>query len=412
MLDKIELFVSEQDERVIQKLVVNLEHPGTLLADFQTLLEYVMVNEPELTASHLLPMKMLQPLNDALKRPLLHGLKRPSHKSFPNVAGLYLLLRASGLAVITASGRKHRLTINQFVLDSWQTLTPLEQYLTLLESWLARGSVDLLGEDGHWFRGGQHPLTGWKYLFAFIINNPPSDPKELTSNIKYTSGFYNLALLEFFGFVTVQYASPVPGEGLQVGAVKGTPLGWAMLDLFSDLLRKHDNLFDIISKPPESRPGDLKPYLQPYFPSWQNTLEWLPDIFQPGIYIFKVIVWGKIWRRIAIAADDMLESLAQAILRAYQFDDDHLYRFIYPNRLGLKQQVNHPFMEEGLFTTEFQIGDLSLPIGGVMIFHYDFGDNWEFEVVLEQIEPAPTGKRVKPKLLEKEGKSPPQYRGW
>ena len=42
---------------------------------------------------------------------------------------------------------------------------------------------------------------------------------------------------------------------------------------------------------------------------------------------------------------------------------------------------------------------------------YDFGDNWEFTVALERIDPA-DGRRKKPVLLESRGKAPEQYPNW
>jgi hypothetical protein len=45
-----------------------------------------------------------------------------------------------------------------------------------------------------------------------------------------------------------------------------------------------------------------------------------------------------------------------------------------------------------------------------MIYLYDFGDNWEFGVTLERIDP-PDPKIRKPTVVEKQGKAPKQY-GW
>ena len=43
-----------------------------------------------------------------------------------------------------------------------------------------------------------------------------------------------------------------------------------------------------------------------------------------------------------------------------------------------------------------------------MVFHYDFGDDWRFDVKLERIEPE--GKKVKAaRIIENHGKSPEQY---
>jgi hypothetical protein len=57
-----------------------------------------------------------------------------------------------------------------------------------------------------------------------------------------------------------------------------------------------------------------------------------------------------------------------------------------------------------------RIGDVPLRTGQTMTFLFDFGDNWEFDVTLEQVDPD----RVSEKsiVLESHGASPEQYPGW
>jgi len=43
-----------------------------------------------------------------------------------------------------------------------------------------------------------------------------------------------------------------------------------------------------------------------------------------------------------------------------------------------------------------------------MVYLFDFGDEWRFDVRLERIDPA-DGRIKKPKLLEEHGEAPPQY---
>ena len=45
-----------------------------------------------------------------------------------------------------------------------------------------------------------------------------------------------------------------------------------------------------------------------------------------------------------------------------------------------------------------------------MVFLFDFGDNWEFDVTLEEVDEAKT--LAKPVILESKGAAPPQYRSW
>ena len=55
-----------------------------------------------------------------------------------------------------------------------------------------------------------------------------------------------------------------------------------------------------------------------------------------------------------------------------------------------------------------QIGDMEFQAGSHMTYRYDFGDNWQFNVVVEEIKPVDK-KLKKIKLLESRGDAPEQY---
>jgi hypothetical protein len=59
---------------------------------------------------------------------------------------------------------------------------------------------------------------------------------------------------------------------------------------------------------------------------------------------------------------------------------------------------------------EVLVGDTPLKVGQAMTFVFDFGDWWEFEVVLERVDPGMSLK--KPVVLEAHGEPPDQYPGW
>ena len=110
--------------------------PAAILHDYQATLDFVDEVMPALTKSLLLPLATLPPLNLRLQRQIKHGLARPQQKSYPHISGLFLLLRASGIALVDSSGRKPLLVIDDRVLHSWNRLNADERYFGLLESWL------------------------------------------------------------------------------------------------------------------------------------------------------------------------------------------------------------------------------------------------------------------------------------
>jgi hypothetical protein len=402
---------SSEREQLLKEVGISLDGPGTILHDFEVLLSYTREHRLRVTGTHLLPLRELPKINALLTRPLEHGLKRPQHKSFPHIHGMYLLLRASGLTYIDESDGKPFLIIDDDVDRAWRRLNPTERYFTLLETWFIRGKPEIIGERGYGFRS--IPNT-YRDSHEFLMRLPDegliiAGDKDREDLIRFMPGLYNLGLLDLFGLVDVQYGTPEPGKGWIVDRVARSPFGIALMTLL------HNELFgdfDKILKLEDEREipfGVLQPALLPYFPQWQNFLSVPKWEFRKGVHILLVSL-GPIWRRIAIPAENSLDTLASTILNAVSFDHDHLYLFSYQNRYGGLERVHHPYMDEGPWTSEVSVGDVPLQIGQTMTFLFDFGDQWEFDVTLDKVESDMDIKRAT--ILEEHGDPPEQYPTW
>jgi hypothetical protein len=235
-------------------------------------------------------------------------------------------------------------------------------------------------------------------------------------SLAYYPEYHNLALLELFGLVDVRLAPTVTGKGWSIASIKRTEFGSALLVLVADAAygkpdEEKSGLLFQFHRASEVPIGALQPILQPYFPNWRNNLVLAIAAPQEGMYIFNAALGKNLWRRISIPSEHTLDELSDAILDAYEFDHDHLYRFIYRNRFGGQDEVNHPYMDEPPFTSEVTIGELALRVGETMIYNYDFGDNWEFAVTLERIDP-PNTRQKRAEIIESKGVAPEQYPGW
>ncbi len=153
--------------------------------------------------------------------------------------------------------------------------------------------------------------------------------------------------------------------------------------------------------------GNLQPVFQDWFPEFKQQLIIKSLANEEGIFVFKVFL-EKAWRRISIPSDFTLEFLAEVILEAFDFDNDHLYRFICNGRFGRPLEINHFYVEAPLDTTEFLVGKLPLEVGEKMIFNFDFGDNWEFMMLLEAINP-PNSEQKNAEIIDSHGMAPSQY---
>jgi hypothetical protein len=401
--------LSADQQQTFQQLTIDEESPGTILRDFNTLVIFIGSKGVPVTGQyHLLPLRVLPDLNAQMTFPIQLGLNRPQQKSYPHLNGLFLLLRGTGLTRLETGGSKSRLVLDEAVLSSWAGLTLIEQYFTLLESWLLRADPGVLGEREGLFRF-DHPLQGWSYLFKQIPGRGliVSGNKQIEDDLRYHPKLHNLALLELFGFVTVQPNPPKPKAGWQIGRVWRTALGEAMLQLLYNTVA--NNVHTLLANGASFIPfGALQPVLQPYFPAWQRNLVIPGHEFQAGVHVFRVALDKNLWRQISIPGHLTLDTLSGAILDAYEFDHDHLDRFTYTNRFGVSQHINHPYLEEEPSTAEVQVGELPLTSGDVMTYLYDFGDSWRFEVKLERIAP-PHPDITQPAFLETCGESPEQY---
>jgi len=220
-----------------------------------------------------------------------------------------------------------------------------------------------------------------------------------------------IALLEMFGLATVVPRLPEDGEGWGGDRVYRTPLGGAVFALLHEAVFSDYGKVTELADTPQTSLGALQPVFAPYVPQWQHSLALPSWVFREGRHIFKVSLGRGLWRRIAIDAGEPLDVLAGAILDAYEFDHDHLYRFSYRNRFGVAESVQHPYLEDGLWTSKVRVGDVPLAVGQSMTYLFDFGNQWEFEVTLEQTEPPGEG-RDRPALLDGRGDAPEQYPSW
>jgi hypothetical protein len=395
--------------------------PGTVVQDFETLLSLMGDQGLPVTPSRLLAIKSLETINRSLTHPLELGLKRAVQKSYPPVNGLYLLLRATGLALIDANLKKPRLKLDSQLMESWRSLNAAERYFALLKAWWGRATEEIIGERGS--LGGEILAKTLAFIERFpkagtLMVKAPQDVETL----RYHPGLHNLALLELFGLLDIRLGSLAAGRGWRPERLRLTDWGKALLGSYADFLQQ----------PPDEEDGsapsmrDFMALFQPLecFESWSLTVRphiegWRKDLevpeppFQPGPHLFKVSLGTGCWRRIAIGGESSLEALAATILDAFSFDQDHLYRFSYKDRFGRSVEIHHPDSSDDFDSAsapEVRVGDLPLYQGMRIGFLFDFGDQWDFDIQTENVD---VGSMIgKPQVLERHGEAPEQYGGW
>jgi hypothetical protein len=218
------------------------------------------------------------------------------------------------------------------------------------------------------------------------------------------------------------------GKGWLAGGARLTPWGtavtWALLDFWKvqseaedeaetkDTDEQTDEWTDDASA--QEQFGILQPVFQPFFPEWRTNYRPPPKEVRLGTHTFKVRLagWrgadGSIWRRLLVPGHASLDTLAQDILSAFEFDNDHSYDFRYRDQRGKSRVYNHPWSDREPSTLDISVAETELGIKEKMLFTFDYGDNWQFEVRLESVDEGSCQLQVT-KVIDSAGEAPKQY---
>jgi hypothetical protein len=133
-------------------------------------------------------------------------------------------------------------------------------------------------------------------------------------------------------------------------------------------------------------------------------------------FVFRASLKPKIYRAFEISAASSLYTLAQAIVRFFDFDFDHAFGFY----SGLKGDIYRSSTRYELFVDlgegeggarsvkRTRVGEAFPSVGAKMRFLFDYGDEWVF--LVELIDRKPKEPKVRfPRLVLAAGEAPAQY---
>lgn len=401
----------------------DFEHqaPGTILRDFEALLSLIDDQGMPVTHAHLFAMNGLETINRNLTHPLELRLKRPIQKSYPHINGLYLLLHATGISLVDSQPKKPLLKLDPIALASWRSLNGAERYFALLKAWWGRASEEMMGERRRW--GTDVPAKNIDFIQRFpksgiLTVEKPQD----TDMLRYYPGLYNLALMELFGLFDIWPMPIEAAKGWLPERIRLTEWGNVLLGGYAAFIARSLTT-DLESTLPMLAFAELfdpldcfeqwSRVVRPHIKKWRKELEIPAPLFQSGPHVFKVSLGADCWRHIVIRGDACLDELATTILSAFGFDSDHLYSFSYKDRFGRTVEIDHPYLvgdSDNALADDVKLGDIPLSEGMRIGFLFDFGDQWEFDIKTESVNAGSAIK--KPRVLEKRGKAPKQYRDW
>jgi len=151
------------------------------------------------------------------------------------------------------------------------------------------------------------------------------------------------------------------------------------------------------------------------------------------IYTFKVVLIGgqvtekfikenpEISRTIRILGNQYLEDLHDAIFHAFDRFDGHMYEFQFGENFNSPENKSYvlPYEISSMFAsdniagkvTTTRIDSLGLAVGDSFYYWFDFGDDWIHRIDVISIDKEIPQDKY-PKIIERIGKSPPQYIGF
>lgn len=439
------------------RLVVTENEPSTLLKDFSAFIHGLIECSPILTpVNEFISPEALYELNKKMTHPISGIAPLADQRSYP-MLHLFYHLALAGKLFQKSLGKENRFFLKQTArVQLYEGLKPAEKYFFLLETLWTDVNWDKLQDASRGEFQFRVPLA----LSALSEMRPGKEVSLKESGggkFDYPLVFGSLSnILLYFSYFGFWEIKP-DEESAKLGASKRyffaksmTPslLGVTVAPILLEArppalwnLPSRREAGELKAKPGSPLPADSmhrsfkrelllgvgkpkagfkmdkgkagEPFFLPFAPLFgdgelQRTLPREEMGLVDGTYVFKVSLRGGLWRRIEISAHDTLLNLHRSIQEAFEFDNDHLYAFFMDGKRWSREMFTSPSDEEGPHVDQVRIGELGLYVGQKILYLFDFGDEWRFQVRLEDIRmesPRPS----KPKIVEKKGKAPEQY---
>ncbi len=396
---------------------MHVKYLRSSIIEFDRLIEFIKNEQPILSAKlGVFGKKDSFELNSMLVNPKVVTAPNYNQEQFPVIDLMFNLALLGGLFYKGNNEKGKPALIETPKLESYLALNDSEKYVFLLQTYWTKYEFE---EKFDRFI----MITEFYYFLARIANSEPNErilsDGYFQVNYMFSTGaafihhlrFFDLGELELVEGVTSKYEDSIK-------AFIPNDFGIAIADfLCTDALKfwnREDLVYlsildDSLKLDIEGEPFEAFRNLFPKNAVTHTVPEIVGDELFGGVYHFKVSLSKTLWRKIKISSKDTFGNLHTAIQRAFEFDDDHLYAFyINGNRRTGKPIYCGYAQEGGPVAEETTFEDVGLFKGQKLSYLFDFGDMWEFNLELIEIdkeEPLP----LHPIITEVKGESPEQY---
>ena len=329
---------------------------------------------------------------------------------------MFYLAVESGLFLIVNDEKGKAYLSKDKGIESYLKLSSFEKYVFLLKIYWSKYDF-----YKRFYRSSG--VLGLYNLLELIANGKKDKHilKTRNTNVLYTGSASFLHHLYYFGLCKLELIEGAKGKYEDtVQAVIPTDLGVIIckqllneaLDFWN--IKEGKSLLGLIGIKIENS-GDKKlfPIIAEIFPDSivQETIEEVETVVdRSGVYTFKVSLSKSIWRKIRMSHENTFEDLHLAIQDAFNFDNDHLYEFYIGGNRRTTNIIYTGNPYDGI-EEDIAIGKSGLYQGQKIKYLFDFGDMWEFDIIVVSIDkntPIP----VRSEIVESKGESPEQYPEW
>jgi len=384
--------LSKNDIEILKKFDIENPEICSIVKDFNLMLNYVIEKKLPLTANNVISSVVFKEINGFLSHKIEFNKPKVFAKSYPNVIAMFLLLRLSGLTKIEKLKSKNVLVIENDFYEKWKTLNKTEQFFHILKTIVFNFTLEPINEK----KGDSF----YNYVISEFAKNNNIEIKKNDNLFNYFETKINISIYEQLGFITT--SAQLNNEGnWEYTNIKVLSYGKIFFNYFIEKIRKSYNNEKVIKQKFDDE-------MKQIFPNYINKIKFKNKIIKDSNFIFEVsLKHHNLKLKISISSEAILDQLCIFILDCLDFDYDHLYSVEMKNNLGQTICFDGSAYEK-LTTETIIIGKLPIRVGSSMLYTYDFGENWEFDIKLLEIENADV-KLEEPKLLELKGEIPQQY---
>lgn len=406
-------------------------HNHQIIKDFDRFLTYIcerpalqltndraMLKGPDLIA--------LNELMTSFKTELVTN--KSNQRTFSLLNTFFFIAQESGLIYTIKNDKNNvsHLKVSEERIRNYDAMSDNEKYMALLEGFWCW--ID-------WSYAFECRTFGWNEFYLDLAKKTIGKKYTLKDRTLKREGELNspgysffMEVLSAFGFWAITWDDNITKHPhkfycpykditlLHLGSIMTLPLlnersrfDWANYESLNLFDFQEDEEDEEEDKKDEKFEDVFKPILDNL--SIDNSLWRQEKAFVEGTYYFKVSLEKKLYRTIAIDANETYDDLHCAIQEAFAFDNDHLYAFFMNGREWSegKEVYWSPYNDEGIFANNVKIGETNLWVGRSFLYLFDFGSSWYFNIIVKAL-----NKDEQPleeaKIVESVGESPKQYR--